>query len=1075
MKKNICKFICIIIAVTVITGTLPVAASADKADIIKGTFTYMPSFVDNPAQENFYYSDDYFTAPSTEENQHLLTMSLALAFASMEIEGSSYIKKLYNDIGFSDIQVSDMDITPTRDSIGTAIAHKKIGDSELVAVSIRGNKYGTEWAANLTAGESGDIAGFDAPAQAVIARLKEYISSHELGNVKLWIAGYSRAGSVSDLVGVYVNEHLSEFNTTADDLFVYTFEAPRCSVSPKVYDNIYCVKNKNDVITYVYPESWGLYTNGKIITIGDDKTVTTYKLDIGGSELKVPLGEMPMDEFVPFFIDFLSENLTRESFSGDCDDAVAALLELYFSKSSEEWEPTLNYLKNDFLTDIKASEKIQYIITGELMGGVFRHNSDKMYRQFTDELLMVIDETTSAEKMHLTAEEFELFKQSLYPILRAFGPLLVKDFYYKAGIDYSSVLPADYDDPDYDPQTSENRVLTYKQLKEQEEKEDSERETPSDAEQADNDSWDRGYYDGYDDGFAGKEAVTEAPLPENAEERSKEYLEAYAAGYLTAYSYGYESGVNARNEPSVDEEAEEYDTKGLVDGDNAALADARKDAFVGHYRESYNDTPDTADVPSNMVKYYCEGYKRGYNEAYDNYYEGGIEFYKELTLYHVGTFALNVKDILSEHYPQTSWAYLTALDPYYTQAPEPITPSEPSGVMGDINNDNVVDSNDALLILRQSAQLESFNKDQLYRADVDKDGDVTSSDALLVLRYSVNLSSNDIIGTKATDDTLSDSIEYWTANSPAMASIVSFVNSVTDESSENYVPPAKRVAVFDSDGTLYGELFPTYVDQCLLMHRLLHDDTYEGDPDDTAFAKELETALLNGQPEPDSSRSSSQMLAETFKGFTVEEYRAYIKEFLQQPVVGFENLTYKDGYYKPMVALVEYLSDNGFQVFIVSGTERTLLRELSEGKLDEWIPAYNVIGTTFSLTVPGQGDTAGRNYNYTNDDKMIYEGNMTFKNLKLNKIVSIIDEIGIDPILAFGNSSGDFSMGTYTLQNGGKAYMLLCDDTQREYGNTEKAEKFAKQCAELGFETVSMKNDFATIYGNDVTLIKDAA
>ena len=56
------------------------------------------------------------------------------------------------------------------------------------------------------------------------------------------------------------------------------------------------------------------------------------------------------------------------------------------------------------------------------MGGVFRHNSDKMYRQFTDELLMVIDETTSAEKMHLTAEEFELFKQSLYPILRAFGP-----------------------------------------------------------------------------------------------------------------------------------------------------------------------------------------------------------------------------------------------------------------------------------------------------------------------------------------------------------------------------------------------------------------------------------------------------------------------------------------------------------------------------------------------------------------------------------------------------------------------------------------------------------------------------
>ena len=754
MKKNICKFICIIIAITVIAGSLPVAASADKADIIKGTFTYMPSFVESSAEEEFYYSDEYFNVPSTEQNQHLLTMSLALAFASMEIEGSSYIKKLYNDIGFSDIQVFDMDTTPTRETIGTAIAHKRIGDSELVAVSVRGNKYGAEWAANLTAGESGNIAGFDTPAQTVIDRLKEYISANKLTNVKLWIAGYSRAGSVADLAGVYVNENLSEFNTTLDNVFVYTFEAPRCSVSDKVYDNIYCVKNKNDVITYVYPESWGLYTNGKVISIGDDKTITTYKIDIGGSPMTVPIGEAKVDEFLSKFMSFISEDPTRKDFSGDCDDTVAGLLELYFSKSSQEWEPTFNYLKNDFVNDLKANDKIQYIITGELMGGVFRHNSDKMYRQFTDELLIVIDEVTTAEKMNLSDEEFEMFKQALYPILRAVGPVFVKDFYYKEGVDYSKVLPANYNDPDYDPQTSEERVLTYAQLKEQEAKDESERETPTDAEQGENDSWNRGYSDGYNDGFAGKEPVTEAPLPENAEERSKEYLEAYAAGYLTAYSYGYESGVNARNEPSVDEEAEEYNTKGLLDGDNAALADARKDAFVEHYKESFNDTPDTpdtADVPADMVQYYFEGYKRSYNEAYDGYYEGSLEFYKELTLYHVGTFALNTKDILSEHYPQTSWAYLTALDPYYTEASEPITPSKPSGIMGDINNDGVIDSNDALLILRQSVQAEDLGKDQIFLADVDKDGNVTSSDALLVLRYSVQLSSNDIVGTAFTE------------------------------------------------------------------------------------------------------------------------------------------------------------------------------------------------------------------------------------------------------------------------------------------------------------------------------------
>ena len=57
-------------------------------------------------------------------------------------------------------------------------------------------------------------------------------------------------------------------------------------------------------------------------------------------------------------------------------------------------------------------------------------------------------------------------------------------------------------------------------------------------------------------------------------------------------------------------------------------------------------------------------------------------------------------------------------------------------------------------------------------------------------------------------------------------------------------------------------------------------------------------------------------------------------------------------------------------------------------------------------------------------------------------------------------------MGEYTVQNGGKAYMLLCDDTERDYGKPDVAASFAEDCKKLGFETVSMKNDFATIYGD---------
>lgn len=317
-----------------------------------------------------------------------------------------------------------------------------------------------------------------------------------------------------------------------------------------------------------------------------------------------------------------------------------------------------------------------------------------------------------------------------------------------------------------------------------------------------------------------------------------------------------------------------------------------------------------------------------------------------------------------------------------------------------------------------------------------------------------------------------DSIAYWKADSPTMASVISFVASVTDENSEDYVPENKRIAVFDMDGTLYGELFPTFFDESLLLHRLLHDESCQVSKEDLAWAKEAEEALLSGQPKPDSPRSGAQMAAEAFSGFTVEEYRAYVREFMKTPVAGFENMTYGEGFYLPMVELVKYLYEHGFTVFISSGSERSLARELIEDTLGEWIPPYHVIGSTFSLEASGQGDKEGRKYTYTQEDKVLLEGNLVRKNQKMNKVVTIIDEIGVSPILVFGNSSGDLSMAEYAVQHGGKAYMLLCDDTVRDFGNLETAEAFAEECCELGFETVSMRDEFETIYKKDAAKTK---
>lgn len=300
-----------------------------------------------------------------------------------------------------------------------------------------------------------------------------------------------------------------------------------------------------------------------------------------------------------------------------------------------------------------------------------------------------------------------------------------------------------------------------------------------------------------------------------------------------------------------------------------------------------------------------------------------------------------------------------------------------------------------------------------------------------------------------------------------MKSIIEYVSAVTDEKSDKYVPETERIAVFDSDGTLYGELFPTYVDQCLMIHRLVHDDTYKGNEEDAAYCKALEEYLLNGGEKPKSPRSSSDIIAEAFKGFTVEEYREYVRKFMSEPVAGFDNMTYADGYYKPMISLVKYLTENSFKVYINSGAEVNMLRELSKDALGEYIPSYQILGTTYGITAEGkEDDVKARDYTPAANEKIIFDGTVTFKDLKLNKVVSIINDLGISPLLSFGNSSGDTAMAQYVIQHGGKSYMLLCDDTERDHGNIEEAASFKEDCDKLGIETVSMKNEFTTIYGD---------
>ena len=319
-------------------------------------------------------------------------------------------------------------------------------------------------------------------------------------------------------------------------------------------------------------------------------------------------------------------------------------------------------------------------------------------------------------------------------------------------------------------------------------------------------------------------------------------------------------------------------------------------------------------------------------------------------------------------------------------------------------------------------------------------------------------------------------LEYWSDDSPVKASIIEWVDEVTDPSSDKFIPVEDRIVVSDVDGTLIGELYPAYFDYCQFVHRALYDDTYDAPKEMQDYAHVLEEAFKTRTLPKNSATDHAKWAALAYKGMTPDELIEYSKEFMKSQAEGFEDLTRGEAYYWPMKSLVKYLQAHDFTVYAVSGTDRTLVRAVVCDNFG--IAPNNVIGTDVTYTATGMGDTDGLDYTYQKDDKLIFGGEYITKNLKFNKVWFIAREIGKVPVLALGNSSGDLAMGQYTVNNekyDARAYMLLCDDTERDYGKPDVAESFKESCEELGFTPVSMKNDFDTIYGYDVKLSEQAS
>lgn len=325
-------------------------------------------------------------------------------------------------------------------------------------------------------------------------------------------------------------------------------------------------------------------------------------------------------------------------------------------------------------------------------------------------------------------------------------------------------------------------------------------------------------------------------------------------------------------------------------------------------------------------------------------------------------------------------------------------------------------------------------------------------------------------------ETHAEILSDWSDDAASKKALVSYMEAITTEGGKEFIPVERRIAVFDLDGTLYCETDPNYFDHLLLAHRVLEDPDYKDKASDFEKKVAQDVLVMNetGVQAENMEVNHGTAVASSFKGFTPDEFYDYIAEYKKTPMRSYEGMTLGEAFYEPMLQIVEYLEANGFTVYVVSGTDRFIVRGLlKDSKLN--IPNNHIIGSDETIVSSDQNGADGLNYVFEDDDKVVFGGDFIIKNLKMNKVSVIVQEIGIQPVLSFGNSTGDSSMAEYVTSNNpyrSLAFMLCCDDTERENGNAGKADKMFSLCEQFDWVPVSMKNDWKTIYGEGVTKVK---
>jgi phosphoglycolate phosphatase-like HAD superfamily hydrolase len=308
----------------------------------------------------------------------------------------------------------------------------------------------------------------------------------------------------------------------------------------------------------------------------------------------------------------------------------------------------------------------------------------------------------------------------------------------------------------------------------------------------------------------------------------------------------------------------------------------------------------------------------------------------------------------------------------------------------------------------------------------------------------------------AAGQTPADPLPSWNESASKKA-IIDFVTRVTRTGGPDFVPAAERIAVFDNDGTLWSEQ-PMYFQVLFAFDRVhdlapKHPEWKTQQPFKGVLERDMKAVAATGE------KGLLQIIGATHVGTTTEEFADIVNKWVTSARHPTTKKLFTEMVYQPMLEVLAYLRANGFKTYITSGGGVEFMRPWVEKTYG--IPPEQVVGSRVKVK-----------YEVRNGTPVLARlAEIDLVDDGPGKPVGIHQVIGRRPIMAFGNSDGDFQMLEWTTSAKGPRFGLIVHhtDEKREWAydrgsHIGKLERGLDEASKRRWVLVDMKQDWKVIH-----------